>query len=60
MDTTGGAVPAVVTLMHNDTGATVSTVSDASGEFGFEFLRLGICTLRLTITYKAPTFLLSG
>jgi outer membrane receptor protein involved in Fe transport len=47
-DTTGGVVPAAaVTLTHNDTGASVAAVTDAAGEFGFEFLRVGSYTLRI-------------
>ena len=48
VDSSGGAVPAAaITLTHNDTGAAVSGLSDAAGEFGFEFLRLGSYTLRI-------------
>src|ERR1043165_53972 len=47
-DSSSASVPsAVVTMVHNDTGAAVSRVSDAAGEFGFDFLRVGTYTLRI-------------
>ena len=47
-DPSGSAVPqANITLVHNSTGATVSRLSDPTGTFGFEFLRIGTYTLRI-------------
>src|SRR5438067_148637 len=52
-DASAAAVPgAAVTLVHEGTGATVSRVTDSSGEFGFDFLRVGTYTLRI----EAPGF----
>src|SRR6266498_2578519 len=47
-DSTGAAIPAAaVTLLHEGTGATLTRTTDANGEFGFDFLRVGAYTLRL-------------
>jgi outer membrane receptor protein involved in Fe transport len=47
-DASAAAVPgAAVSLTHDGTGASVSGVTDARGEFGFEFLRIGTYTLRV-------------
>src|SRR5690348_16924990 len=47
-DPTGAAIPsATVTLVHEDTGTVTTRRSDAAGEFGFDFLRVGSYTLRI-------------
>ena len=46
-DSTGASVPGAVTMVHDDTGTTASKLSDAAGEFGFDFLRVGAYTLRI-------------
>src|SRR4051795_11331785 len=47
-DASASAVPAAtITLIHDDTGTAASRISDASGEFGFDFLRVGTYTLRI-------------
>jgi hypothetical protein len=47
-DSSGAAIPAAtVTLLHEGTGATLSKTTDATGEFGFDFLRVGAYTLRI-------------
>src|SRR5262245_23787389 len=45
-DATGAAIPAAnVTMVNEGTGTTVMRASDATGEFGFDFLRIGAYTL---------------
>lgn len=52
-DSTGAVVPrASVTITHEGTGTTVARSTDASGEFQFDFLRVGNYTLRI----EAPGF----
>ena len=47
-DSTGAVVPAAtVTLLHDGTGTLVTRKSSATGEFGFDFLRIGTYTLRI-------------
>ena len=47
-DSSGAVIPsAAVTLTHEDTGATAAKISDTGGEFGFDFLRVGLYTLRI-------------
>ncbi|MDQ1471004.1 MAG: hypothetical protein QOJ99_2484, partial [Bryobacterales bacterium] len=47
-DPTGAMVPgASVVIRNEDTSASYRKVSDASGEFGFEFLPVGTYTLRI-------------
>lgn len=47
-DPTGAAIPAAtVTLLHQGTGASTSKSSDSAGEFQFDFLRVGVYTLRI-------------
>ncbi|MGH8244870.1 MAG: carboxypeptidase regulatory-like domain-containing protein, partial [Gammaproteobacteria bacterium] len=47
-DSTGATVPgASVTLLHEETNATQSRPTDTSGEFVFNFLRVGRYTLRI-------------
>jgi len=47
-DSSGAAIPsATVTLVHEDTGTATTRKSDAAGEFGFDFLRVGSYTLRI-------------
>ncbi|HJZ99984.1 MAG TPA: TonB-dependent receptor [Candidatus Solibacter sp.] len=48
LDPTGAAIPsAALTLVHDDTGTTLTRNSNATGEFGFDFLRVGSYTLRI-------------
>src|SRR5262249_33439587 len=47
-DPTGAVVPgASVTLTHEGTSATATRITDAAGEFIFDFLRVGSYTLRI-------------
>ena len=47
-DSSGAVIPsAAVTLVHEDTGASAAKITDTSGEFGFDFLRVGSYTLRI-------------
>jgi outer membrane receptor protein involved in Fe transport len=47
-DPTGAVIPsATVTLANEETGASISKVTDASGEFVFDFLHIGTYTLRI-------------
>jgi hypothetical protein len=48
VDPSGANIPkAAVTLLHQQTGATLSKVSGAGGDFQFDFLRVGTYTLRI-------------
>lgn len=52
-DPTGGVVPGVsVTVIHQDTNAATTRTTDSSGEFTFDFLRVGAYTVRI----EAPGF----
>jgi outer membrane receptor protein involved in Fe transport len=52
-DPSGAAVPAaVVTLIHEGTGAAAARTTDTIGEFVFDFLRVGSYTLKI----EAPGF----
>jgi hypothetical protein len=47
-DPTGAVIPAVkVTLVNQETGAVRELVTDSGGEFGFQFVPVGVYTLRL-------------
>jgi hypothetical protein len=47
-DPSGASVPgATVALTHQGTGATTTKTSDSVGEFQFDFLRVGVYTLRI-------------
>ncbi len=47
-DPTGAAIPgATVTLTHTDTRTSATKTTDSSGEFAFDFLRVGSYTLRI-------------
>src|SRR5262245_66137166 len=47
-DPTGAVVPtATVTLIHDGTGTIATRRSSATGEFGFDLLRIGTYTLRI-------------
>jgi hypothetical protein len=50
-DSTGALVPAAtVTLTHEGTGAATSKITNAEGEAVFDFVRVGVYTLRLEAT----------
>jgi hypothetical protein len=52
-DPSGSAVPgAAVTLIHEETNAAVKREADPQGEFTFDFLRVGLYTVRV----EAPGF----
>src|SRR6266852_558692 len=52
-DPTGGVVPgASVTVIHQDTNAATIQTADSRGEFTFDFLRVGVYTVRI----EAPGF----
>jgi hypothetical protein len=52
-DSTGATIPgASVNMTHGGTGVSITRSTDASGEFQFEFLRVGEYTLRI----EAPGF----
>ena len=47
-DPTGAVVPgAAVTLTHEGTSTAAARITDAAGEFGFDFLRVGAYTLQI-------------
>jgi len=47
-DPAGAVVPgASITLIHEATSTTTTRLSSATGEFGFDFLRIGAYTLRI-------------
>ena len=47
-DPSGAAIPsAAVSLVHQGTGAIISKTTDSAGEFQFDFLRVGVYTLRV-------------
>ncbi|MGH9630952.1 MAG: carboxypeptidase-like regulatory domain-containing protein [Bryobacteraceae bacterium] len=48
----GAIAGATVTLLHEDTNATLSRVADGQGAFTFDFLRVGSYTVRI----EAPGF----
>ena len=49
-DTTNAVLPGVnVTLTHQQTGASITKVTDATGTFVFDFLRVGTYSLKLEI-----------
>src|SRR5204863_5958100 len=52
-DSSGATVPVAKTsLINQDTGATRVQVTDSNGEFGFQFVPVGVYTLRI----EAPGF----
>ena len=47
-DSTGAVVPsAAVTLVHEETGATATRLTNTTGEVAFDFLRIGSYTIRI-------------
>ncbi|MGH9673050.1 MAG: TonB-dependent receptor [Bryobacteraceae bacterium] len=47
-DATGAVVPsAVVTIVHEETGATLARTTNETGEVAFDFLRVGSYTVRI-------------
>jgi outer membrane receptor protein involved in Fe transport len=47
-DQSGAAIPsATLSLVHQGTGAVITKTSDSAGEFQFDFLRVGVYTLRI-------------
>jgi outer membrane receptor protein involved in Fe transport len=51
VDASGAALPgATVTLRHEETAGTLTKATDANGEFVFNFVPIGVYTLRLELT----------